>query len=226
MARIETDPNYSSPTFSRATAGTDLFKKEDVQALAAAVSTHDHTSGKGLILPAAAIPPITSAMIQDGTITSADILDGTIATADLADGAVTTAKIGLNQIIGQAIDVPISSNFSTTSTNTWVDTNVGGTGSFTGLGNVLVLFSLIIQHSVSNAIIYFGWGLDGVIQRPMGFVSPHATAGFPQQYMSYGLMVPLSGSHRLSIMINNSTPGTASFRSEAYSQLTAWEFKR
>ena len=49
MARIETDPNYTSPTFSRATAPTDLFKKEDVQNLAAAFSTHIHDGdGQGL----------------------------------------------------------------------------------------------------------------------------------------------------------------------------------
>ena len=48
MARIETDPNYSTPTFPRATAATDPFKKEDVQALAAAFSLHDHSIGKGL----------------------------------------------------------------------------------------------------------------------------------------------------------------------------------
>jgi hypothetical protein len=85
MARIETDPNYSSPTFSRATAATDIFKKEDVQNLASAVSTHDHTSGKGLALAAGSIP--------DGTITSAKIADGTIVAGDLADNAVTTPKI-------------------------------------------------------------------------------------------------------------------------------------
>ena len=106
MARIETDPNYSTPTFSRATAGTDLFKKEDVQQLAAAVSTHDHSSGKGAVLAPGAIPvgSITSGMIADGTIvagdladgavTSAKILDGTIATIDIADKAVTNAKLG------------------------------------------------------------------------------------------------------------------------------------
>jgi hypothetical protein len=47
MARIETDPNYTAPTFSRATEENDLFKKTDVQNLAAAVSSHDHTPGKG-----------------------------------------------------------------------------------------------------------------------------------------------------------------------------------
>src|SRR5215471_1308339 len=106
MARIETDPNYSSPTFSRATAGTDIFKKEDVQSVAAALSTHDHSTGKGLAIGGASIPngTITSAMIADGTIdtadlkdssvTSAKIADGTIATADLANNAVTNQKLG------------------------------------------------------------------------------------------------------------------------------------
>lgn len=105
MARIESDPFYTAPTFSRATAATDPFKKEDVQNLAAAVSTHDHSTGKGLPMAAGSIPngTITSAMIADGTIdtadlkdgavTSAKILDGTIATVDLAAGAVTNAKL-------------------------------------------------------------------------------------------------------------------------------------
>jgi hypothetical protein len=105
MARIETDPNYSTPTFPRATAATDLFKKEDVQALAAAMSTHTHAAGKGAAIESGAIPngTITSAMIADGTIvagdiadgavTSAKILDGTIATGDLADSSVTIAKL-------------------------------------------------------------------------------------------------------------------------------------
>jgi hypothetical protein len=105
MARIETDPNYTAPTFSRATAPTDPFKKEDVQNVAAALSTHDHTTGKGLPMAAGSIPngTITSAMLADGTIdtaalkdgavTSAKIADGTIATADVADQAVTNAKL-------------------------------------------------------------------------------------------------------------------------------------
>jgi hypothetical protein len=106
MARIPVDPNYNSPTFPRATAATDLFLKEDVQALAAAMSTHDHSTGKGVVLGAASIPngTITSAMIadltidtadlKDGAVTSAKILDGTIATGDLANSAVTNAKLG------------------------------------------------------------------------------------------------------------------------------------
>ena len=105
MARTSAT-NYTAQPFTYATAGTDIFKKEDVQVLAQAVDQHDHTTGKGLAIPAGAIPAgtITSAMIADGTITGTDIAtgtitttqiqDGTIATADLANAAVTNAKLG------------------------------------------------------------------------------------------------------------------------------------
>jgi len=99
--------NFTGPLqFPYANAGTDIFKKEDVQTLAQAVDQHDHTTGKGLPMAAGSIPngTITSAMIADGTIQGADIAtgaitttqiaDGTIATADLANAAVTNAKLG------------------------------------------------------------------------------------------------------------------------------------
>lgn len=79
MARIETDPNYSTPTFSRATAATDLFKKEDVQNLAAAMSAHVHDgSGKGLQIAALPAGIVTSLSISDGTIIWADIQPGSL----------------------------------------------------------------------------------------------------------------------------------------------------
>jgi hypothetical protein len=96
MARIPVDPNYSAPTFPRATAGTDLFLKEDVQALAAAVSTHIHDGvGKGLPVAFTGVPAgsIPGTALEDGGVTSAKIADGTIATVDLKDGAVTNAKL-------------------------------------------------------------------------------------------------------------------------------------
>jgi hypothetical protein len=94
MARIETDPNYTAPTFSRATAATDLFKKEDIQQLAAAFSGHVHDgNGKGLAVP---LPPA-------GSITGGMIADGSIGTADLADGAVTNAKLGPNSVLSANI---------------------------------------------------------------------------------------------------------------------------
>jgi len=106
MARTNAT-NFTGPLqFPYANAGTDIFKKEDVQTLAQAVDQHDHTTGKGLPMAAGSIPngTITSAMIADGTIQGADIAtgtitttqiaDGTIATADLANAAVTNAKLG------------------------------------------------------------------------------------------------------------------------------------
>jgi hypothetical protein len=46
-----TAANFSGGlAFPYATAGTDLFKKEDVQVLAQAVDAHDHTTGKGALI--------------------------------------------------------------------------------------------------------------------------------------------------------------------------------
>jgi hypothetical protein len=88
--------------FPYATAGTDLFKKEDVQTLAQAVDQHDHSSGKGLVVSAASIPAgaIDGSKITDNTITSAKIQDLTIATADIANSAITSAKILDGTIVG------------------------------------------------------------------------------------------------------------------------------
>jgi len=79
MARIETDPNYSDPTFSRGTVSTDLFKKEDLELLSAAVSTHNHDgAGHGLAVAFGTIPAntITGAMIANGTVTYDDLANG------------------------------------------------------------------------------------------------------------------------------------------------------
>jgi len=109
MARIETDPNYSTPTFSRATAATDIFKKEDVQNLAAAFSGHVHDgSGKGL---AAAL--ISASAIPDGSVTSAKIADGTIATGDLADGSVATVKLAADAASALVAFAQLASNQTT-----------------------------------------------------------------------------------------------------------------
>jgi hypothetical protein len=103
MARIEIDPNYSSPTFSRATAAADIFKKEDVQALAAALSAHDHSTGKGLVVSGIAPNSITGAMIQNGTITGADIAASTITGANIAPNVITFGHIAPDTIVAENI---------------------------------------------------------------------------------------------------------------------------
>ena len=120
MARIVTDPNYSSPTFSRATAATDLFKKEDVQNLAAAVSTHDHSTGKGLALGNGVI---TAAMLASGAVGSAQILDGSIMATDIADGQIINSKLALpcvarENINARAVSIPYTANAVTSSPST------------------------------------------------------------------------------------------------------------
>jgi len=96
MARTNAVNYTGANQFPMASAGTDIFKKEDVQTLALAVDNHDHSSGKGLVVSVAGIPAgaIDGSKITDNTVTSAKIADGTIATADLANNAVTNAKLG------------------------------------------------------------------------------------------------------------------------------------
>jgi hypothetical protein len=89
--------NFTGPLqFPYATAGTDIFRKEDVQTLAQAVDQHDHSAGKGLIVNTAALPAgsIAGSALADGGVTSAKIADGTIVAADLADAGITNAKLG------------------------------------------------------------------------------------------------------------------------------------
>ena len=96
MARTNSVNFTGANQFPMASAGTDIFKKEDVQVLAKSTDLHDHSPGLGLPVSAASIPAgaIDGSKITDGTITSAKIQDGTIATADLANQSVTNAKLG------------------------------------------------------------------------------------------------------------------------------------
>jgi hypothetical protein len=105
MARIETDPNYTNPTFSRADEATDLFKKTDVQSLAAAVSTHVHDGVRGMPLVAGSIPAgsITSAMIADGAIQAVDIAAGAVDGTHIAANSITSAHIADGSIQGSDI---------------------------------------------------------------------------------------------------------------------------
>jgi hypothetical protein len=90
MARIPVDPNYSFPTFPRATAATDIFVKEDVQALAAAVSTHVHDgAGKGLLVGGPAAGSITNAQLGADVARDNLLVNGGMAVAQRGGGPFT-----------------------------------------------------------------------------------------------------------------------------------------
>jgi|SRR5215471_1177593 len=55
MARTTATNFTGALQFPYATAGTDLFKKEDVQTLALAVDSHDHSPGKGILVAGTAL---------------------------------------------------------------------------------------------------------------------------------------------------------------------------
>src|SRR5262245_51369227 len=99
MARTNSVNFTGGLQYPMADAATDLFKKEDVQVLAKAVDQHDHSTGKGLVLPASAIPPITSAMIADGAITATDIGNQQVGNPQIADNAIFGNKIAASSIV-------------------------------------------------------------------------------------------------------------------------------
>lgn len=181
MARIEIDPNYSAPTFSRATAAADLFKKEDVQNLAAAMSAHTHAAGKGLPVSGIAAGTITSDMIADGTISGSDIAINTITGSNIAAGTIVGANlandsVGAQQIAPGAVGASelapgaISQSFiasgvsggPTTTSSVMVDcpdmaVTINGQG-----GDVLVWFIITLQHASAGAYAGINIALDGV----------------------------------------------------------------
>lgn len=134
MARIETDPNYTTPTFSRATAGTDVFKKEDVQGVSAALSTHDHASGKGL------------AVTRIGVLTD-NITFGTAASKVIGDALIfAPLAAGPN-----SVNVVASSGGTGSSITLWP----GGTTSNSHLGQIAVgTGGVIISAGLSGTGTY------------------------------------------------------------------------
>jgi hypothetical protein len=167
MARIETDPNYTTPTFSRATAATDIFKKEDVQNLASAVSTHDHAATRGLAVARIAAGVVDATAIADGSITSTEIADLTIIGTKIANGTIPTAKLdpaGIAPVLAAA-DPPAPNQLTRDSIlKGWSkitftggvpvsadDFNVAGVVD-NGVGNVTITWELDFTNAVYAAV--------------------------------------------------------------------------
>jgi hypothetical protein len=235
MARIETDPNYTSPTFARATAPTDPFKKEDVQNLAAAVSTHVHDGVHGLVITPSA-NSIPGSAIQDGAITSAKIADGTIQSTDLADNIITSAKV-VDGSLGSADLNPsakirqagakyiAAATFSSTTTSSYVMTPVLVTATLTGQKTVQVHFNVPLQHNTATAVILVGLAIDGGSIAQIGtWAVPAANSSTSKSgsYIYDGGAIP-AGSHTFTIALF-STAGTMSLNSGAAAHLWVTEW--
>ena len=207
MARIESDPNYTTPTFSRATAGTDPFKMGDVQLVASALSTHDHSTGKGL--------PLTVATgIPDGSITSAKILDGTIATADLAAHAIS-----------QVAQANGASSSPTTTSGSQVDMpDMSVTMTVTG-GDVFVFFNGNFAHTTPSAICYISTRMDsGPDQYSVLTTMPYTANAVTQMgYLVY-MGAPAAGSHTFRMRWSSNAGTLTAYATLRY--MTVLELKR
>lgn len=237
MARVEIDPNYSSPTFPRATAAADIFKKEDVQALAAAMSTHTHDgAGKGLALttlPAAAIASgtITSAMIADGTIDTADLKDGAVTSAKIFDGTIATVDLAANAITQTVSNFGLgtfpNSGFATTSA-TFVK-NPDYHLAITTVGGPVFVFAVATINIPFGAIgaVAIAMDLDTVgTHMAISRVSPSIPSGsLTLNHSSMGIWAPAAGAHVFDLMVTINS-GAFSWDTGAGIQFFAVELKR
>jgi len=96
MARTNSVNFTGANQFPIASAGTDIFKKEDVQVATKSLDLHTHGAGLGAPVDVSALAAgaIDGSKLTDNTVTSAKIADGTIVAADIADAGITNAKLG------------------------------------------------------------------------------------------------------------------------------------
>lgn len=197
MARIEIDPNYSSPTFPRATAGPDLFKKEDIQSMAAALSTHVHEGVKGHLLDVAgsipgaslAVGSVTSAQITNGTILGGDIANGAISSTQIATGGIVATNLAAGAISSSAIASGGTPNPTLTSASMTdcPEMTISLTG--TGAEDALIWFGITLSHSAINTYVGIQINMNGVDQGVvMAGMSPGANGLF---MLSNMLRIPL-----------------------------------
>ena len=124
MARTNSVNFTGANQYPMASAGTDIFKKEDVQTLAKSVDLHDHSTGLGLPanMGAIAAGSIDGSKLVDNTVTSAKILDGTIQSVDIAAAGIANDRLGpdvarANQLTNPGFEVWSRGNGPFTGTN-------------------------------------------------------------------------------------------------------------
>ena len=235
MARIETDPNYTSPTFPRATAPSDPFKKDDVQALAAAVSGHTHTTGKGLPLPAGSVTAAqmaagaASANVGPlggwltGTLPNPALAANSVSANELVNGSVTRAKLASDARVRILGNTTNTITYSASGTGSWVVTPLNVTAVVDPTGGLLLVFLYLagIFNTSSGAAVHFGFGLDGAIQLGAGY---HVGTGTPlvvpaASVWYHGNPGGIPGSHVFSAFMLGSG-GTVGISNQANSSIT------
>jgi len=120
------------------------------------VDAHDHSSGKGVLIPAAGLASnsvttvkiadanVTTDKIADANVTTAKILDANVTTSKIADAAITQAK---RASLGQQISSS-SGTYSTTSTSVVAVTNL--TLSITTTGRPVMLMVIPATSGTCN----------------------------------------------------------------------------
>lgn len=79
---------------------TDFFNHTQLSANFVAIDEHDHTTGKGVAIPASGIAAlaIATSKIADGAVTNPKLATNAVATANITDLNVTTGKLAAGAV--------------------------------------------------------------------------------------------------------------------------------
>jgi len=207
LARTNSVNFTGANQFPIASAGTDIFKKEDVQVATKSLDLHNHSAGLGLPVDVTALAAgaIDGSKLTDGTVTSAKIQDGTIATADLANQSVTNAKLGtdtarLNLLTNGGFEIWQRGNGPFTANNAWAtdcwSIQLGGTSTV----SLSRITSTAGSSGFSAGVTYTHAAGGSFILRSQKFDSPAQLAG---RVISASLMVKSNAAGTVKLRITD-----------------------
>ena len=232
MARTNATNFSGALQFPMASAGTDLFLKEDVQTLAKAVDGHDHTNGKGLPIPTGYI---TGGMIADGTITTADMADNAITTPKIADNTITGAKVQqytlswANMIQGslythrQVVGATVSP--STTSTTAVQVPDMAITWTPTANCNLFIHYQMNVYVSVTGQWCPISIRVNGAVLVEHIYSSITAEGFTSSKTITMGTSHYRSDTSQVTIAVYWNTSGGTLTSDNVRRQLTVIEFR-
>lgn len=230
MARTNAVNFSGGLQFPMANAATDLFKKEDVQTLALAVDGHDHSAGKGLVLPANLIG---TTQIADGSITlakhaansvdSSKIVDATIVSGDIAANTIATGNIATDAVSVLAAFAQLASNQTTSTSMVAIP---GTSVTLTGTGGDLIVWWAIPVYNVTGAnACSIGLKLDATAIQVVTFANLAGGQGTSQLSGVLAYTGQLAGSHTVA-MYWSTVAGTVAQQPAALTSLVLKERRR
>lgn len=216
-------------------AGGDFFSYSDLSANWGKVDLHDHTSGKGVQIPAGGLGTgsvITSKIaanavdvtkIADNAVETAKIKDLNITNAKIAASAVTAAKLGTDAKIITGSADQTGANPQTIAVGSWVDIT-GVTATFTPtVPSILVCFAIATFGISSGANFDIRINLDGA-QSGVGADAYGASSALYSTITAFTIAPVTAAAHTVKLQGYSLASGANIYKSVTASSTTGIRF--